>query len=61
MSEIGISRLTHFWPEQRGQARAVLSPSPPRISANQPDWAVVKFGMEEDPESAVDLDPETSA
>ena len=59
MLEIGISRLTHVWQEQLGQARVVLSRSPPRISSNQPDWAVVTFGMEEDPESAADLDPET--
>ena len=59
----GISRLTHVRPEQRGQERAVLSHSPPRISANQSDWAVVTFGMKENTECAADLDlvilPET--
>ena len=45
--------------EQCGRERAVPSRSPLRISANQPDWAVVSFGTEDDIECAADLEPET--
>ena len=47
-------------PEPRGRERAVLCRSPLRISANQPDWAVVPFGTQEDTESAANREPETS-
>ena len=55
--EIGISLLTHIRSELRGQARAVLSWSPLRISADPPGWAVGTHGREDDTESVVDLDP----
>ena len=57
--ESGTSHLHHIRPERRGRERTVLSRSPLRISANQPDWAVVPFATEEDTEYAADLEPET--